>query len=212
MPVFNSQNSFYLDILEFATQQTALDLLDAGVDTNFINPILNLLNNAVNNGSSLDNLLEELDVYINGGSTGVGALKRYVTQVANDSLTQFNANYTQAVTQDLGFEFYKYTGTIITDTRPFCNDFVNKYYHKKEVEELGIAKNPLSGGSLTSVQLKGRITGTNSSNIFTRRGGWNCRHYFSPLSPRLVPKSVLKRNLDNGNWQPTELEIDRFLK
>jgi len=212
MPIFNSENSFYLDILEFATQQTAIDLLDAGVDTNFINPILTLLNNAVNNGSSLDNLLEELDVYITGGDEGVGALKRYVTQVSNDSLTQFNANYNQAVTQDLGFEFYKYTGTVITNTRPFCNDFVNKYYHKKEVEELGVAINPLTSGGLTSAQMKGRITGTNSSNIFTRRGGWNCRHYFSPLSTRQVPKATLRRNLDNGNWQPTEREIDLFLK
>jgi hypothetical protein len=212
MPIFNSENSFYLDILEFATQQTAVDLLDAGVDANFINPILNLLNNAVNNGSSLDNLLDELDVYINGGGTGVGALKKYITQVSNDSLTQFNANYNQAVTQDLGFEFYKYTGTVITNTRPFCSDFVNKYYHKKEVEELGLAINPITNTGLTSAQLKGRINGTNSSNIFTRRGGWNCRHYFSPLSVRQVPKKDLKRNLDNGNWQPTELEIDRFLK
>ncbi len=212
MPIFNSENSFYLDILEFATQQTAVDLLDAGVDANFINPILNLLNNAVNNGSSLDNLLDELDVYINGGGAGVGALKKYITQVSNDSLTQFNANYNQAVTQDLGFEFYKYTGTVITNTRPFCSDFVNKYYHKKEVEELGLAINPITNTGLTSAQLKGRINGTNSSNIFTRRGGWNCRHYFSPLSVRQVPKKDLKRNLDNGNWQPTELEIDRFLK
>ena len=212
MPVFNTENSFYLDILEFSTQQTALDLLDAGVDTNFLQPILNILNNAVNNGSSLDNLLDELNVYINGGGKGVGALKRYVTQVSNDSLTQFNANYSQAVTQDLGFQFYKYTGTIISDTRPFCSDFVNKYYHKKEVEKLGSAINPFTNSGLTSAQLKGRITGTNSSNIFTRRGGWNCRHYFSPLATRQVPKATLNRNINNGNWTPSKLEFDTFLK
>jgi len=108
MPIFNEQNSFYLDIFEFATQQTTLDLLDAGVDTNFIQPILTQLHNAVNTGANINDLLDELNTYITGGSEGAGALKRYVTQVSNDSLTQFNANYNQAITQDLGMEWYKY--------------------------------------------------------------------------------------------------------
>ena len=75
-----------------------------------------------------------------------------------------------------------------------------------------MAVNPLTNSRLTQPQLNGRIAGTNSSNIFTRRGGWNCRHYFSPLATRQVPKSTLLRNLDNGNWNPSEGQIDRFLK
>lgn len=212
MPVFNTNNSFYLDIIEFAKQKTALDLLDSGVDINFLQPILTMIQDSITVGANVNDLIDELNVYINGGETGVGALKRYVTQVSSDSINQFNANYNQAITQDLGFEFYKYLGTEIAGTRPFCSDFKGKYYHKKEVEQLGMKINPFTKNALTSAQLKGRIKGTNSSSIFTYKGGWNCRHTFSPLSVRQVPKKDLQRNLNNGNWKPTELEIDRFLK
>ena len=86
---------------------------------------------------------------------------------------------------------------------------MKKYYHKKEVELLGDGKE-INGVNLPPQELKGRIKGTNKSNIFINRGGWNCRHFFSPISVRYVPKEVLKRNLDNGNWTPTDREL-RFL-
>ena len=211
MPFFKNK-SFYDEILEFSKQKAILDLLGSGVDSNFLFPILEMLQSGVSSGSNISDLLDELKTYITGGDKGVGALTRYVTQVANDSLTQFNATYTEAITQDLGFEFYKYTGTIIDKTRPFCKDFIQKYYHKKEVEKLGDGINPLTNNSLTVIQLKGRINGTNKSNIITRRGGYNCRHYFSPLSTRQVPKKDLMRALKKGYWHPTEREIDLFLK
>lgn len=212
MPVFNSKNSFYQDILEFSKQKTALDLLDSGVDVNFLSPILTKIQDSITVGGNVNDLVSELEDYITGGDQGVGALKRYVSQVSSDSITQFNANYNQAVTSDLGFEFYKYTGTVIGNTRPFCDHFANKYLHKKEVEKLGQGTDPNTGKKLSKQDLKGRIKGTNSSSIFTYRGGWNCRHYFSPLPTRSVPKEILKKNLKNGNWKPTELELDRFLK
>jgi hypothetical protein len=212
MPFFNSSSPFYLSILDLAKQQTALNLLDSGVDANFLQPILSIIQDSISVGGNVNDLIDELNTYITGGDKGVGALKRYVTQVSNDSLTQFNANYNQAITSDLGFEFYKYTGTIIADSRPFCRDFVQKYYHKTEVEQLGMRINPFTSSSLTPPQLNGRIAGTNKSSIFTNRGGWQCRHYFSPLSTRQVPKATLMRNLNNGNWNPTEREIDLFLK
>jgi hypothetical protein len=211
MPEFPNK-TFYDEIFEFAIEQTSYELLDVGIDANIINPIASKLQSSVDTGANVFDLIEELDVFITGGDKGVGALKNYTTQVANDALTQFNANYVQAIALDLGFEFYKYTGTKIATTRDFCRDFSNKYYHKKEVEQFGIAKNPLTGFNLSSNQLKGRKKGTNKSNIFRRRGGWQCRHFFTPLSTRRVPKKDLKRALKNGYWNPTEREIDRFLK
>lgn len=203
MPKF-ANKSIYDDILEFSKQQAFLGLLDTGVDVNFFEPVLKQLNSSVFNGGNIDDLLDELKIYITGGTDGVGALQRYVTQVSNDSLSQFNATYNQTITQDLGYEFYVYTGTIIAGTRPFCNAFVNQYFHKKEVEKLGEGINPITNKSLTSEQFKGRAKGTNKSTIFTYRGGYNCRHFFSPISERFVPKSDLLRNINNGNWKPSE--------
>ncbi len=210
MPKF-ANKSIYDDILEFSKQQAFLGLLDTGVDVNFFEPVLKQLNSSVFNGGNIDDLLDELKIYITGGTDGVGALERYVKQVANDSLSQFNATYNQTITQDLGYEFYVYTGTIIAGTRPFCNAFVNQYFHKKEVEKLGEGINPLTNSSLTTEQFKGRAKGTNKSTIFTYRGGYNCRHFFSPISERFVPKSDLLRNINNGNWKPSERQ-KQFIK
>lgn len=212
MPVFNTKKSIYLDILSFAQQKTTIDLLDSGVDVNFVNIILDKIQNSVTIGGNVNDLVDELEEYITGGDEGVGALQRYVSQVSSDAINQFNANYNQAVTQDLGFEWYKYIGTVIDNTRPFCNDFHDKYYHKKEVEQMGEEINPFTGNKLSSAQMKGRIKGTDKSSIFTNRGGWNCRHTFSPLATRQVPRNVLERNLKNGNWKPTEAEKKKFLK
>jgi hypothetical protein len=211
MPDFQNK-TFYDEIYEFAIQQTSYELLDMGIDANIVNPIAAQLQSSVDTGANVFDLLDELEIFITGGDEGVGALKNFTTQVANDALTQFNANYVQAIALDLDFEFYKYTGSNITTTRDFCRDFSNKYYHKKEVEMLGIAKNPMTGLNLSGKQLKGRKKGTNKSNIFRRRGGWQCRHFFTPLSTRRVPQKDLKRALKEGYWQPTEREIDLFLK
>ncbi len=210
MPAFD-EKSLYDEILEFSKQNAALNLLESGVDANFFNIIMDTLSKAVGNGDNVHDLIDELEIYITGGDEGVGALQRYVTQVTNDSITQFNATYNQAITQDLGIQWYKYTGTRIAKTRPFCIHHMNKYYHKKEVELLGSGRE-LNGIPLSKNEKKGRIPGTNSSNIFINRGGYNCRHYFSALSTRFVPKKVLQRNVRNGNWNPTEREIDKFLK
>ena len=210
MPAFN-EKSLYRDILDFSKQNAALNLLESGVDANFFNIIMDTLSKAVGNGDNIHDLIDELEIYITGGTEGVGALQRYVTQVTNDSITQFNATYSQAITQDLGIEWYRYTGTMIAKTRPFCIHHMNKYYHKKEVELLGSGKE-LNGRPLSSAEKQGRISGTNSSNIFINRGGYNCRHYFSPLSTRFVPKNVLIRNINNGNWKPTSVAKSKFLK
>lgn len=211
MPEFKKKD-IYDEILNFAKQSTTLNLLDTGVDVNFLQPILDTLQSCIQIGGNIDDLIDELKIFITGGETGVGGLQRYVTQVTNDSITQFNATYNQTITQDLGIEFYKYVGTKIANTRPFCREFTGDYFHKKEVEKLGIGLDPLTGKSLASENLlEGRINGTNASNIFTNRGGWNCRHFFSPISPRFVPKKDLQRNFKNGNWKPTERE-KQFLK
>jgi len=211
MPDFQ-QKDIYNEILEFAKQGATLNLLESGVDVNFLQPILEMLNSRVFSGGNIDDLIDELQIFVTGGNDGVGGLQRYVTQVSNDSLTQFNATYNQTITEDLGIEFYQYTGTIIAGTRPFCNRFVRDYFHQIEVEQLGSGKDPQTGNSLSSEDLlSGRIKGTNKSNIFTNRGGWNCRHFFSPISPRFVPKIDLQRNFNNGNWKPTDRE-KQFLK
>lgn len=176
-------------IKETAKLQALTDLLDEGVDVNFINKIIEKLQINIANNSQLSDLIDELRLFVIGDAERLGTLKRYIKQVSTDSLSQFSANYQQVLTQNLGLEFYKYSGNTIEDTRPFCRQRVNKIFHKKEIEKWA------------GLTWQGKIKGTNSSNIFIYRGGWNCRHQLIGINTIFVPKTVIRRNIANGNYK-----------
>lgn len=198
MPEFNENKSVLKELLEFAKQSATVNLLESGVNANFTQPILEILNSAVINGGSVDDLVSELELFIVGDQATLGQLERYTSQISRDSLMQFSATYEEVLSDELGFEFYRYVGTRIRDTRPFCVKFLNDYFHKKEVEQLGRGINPITGKPLSSELKHGRIKGTNASNIFTNRGGWNCRHRFTAVNTQFVPETVIKRAKDKG--------------
>lgn len=203
MPEFNEAKPVLDALTEFSKQAALLNLTEAGVDTNFVQPMLEMLNSNVASGANINDLLDELKLFVVGSNTVDGKLTRYIKQVAHDSLIQFSATYAHEIALSTGMQFYRYVGTRIRDTRPFCVDFLNDYFHKKEVEDLGRGVNPQTGNKLTSDQKKGRIAGTNSSNIFTNRGGWNCRHQFTAVNTQFVPKPVIVRNIAKGNYVPS---------
>lgn len=210
------ENSKYIELLEFSKGETLLALIEEGIDVNFIGVIIDRLNIAVSGQYSLEDLIQELDQLIQG-TTAItsnkritkGLLERYTSQVTTDALNQYTATYTDLLSQDLKFQFYYYFGTKVKDTREFCLKYANKYYHRKEIEGLGLKspEDPFTHKKLITLNpdlLNGRIPNTNPSNIFTRRGGYRCGHQWNPVSVRNVPKSTLIRNLENGNWKPSE--------
>lgn len=199
MPDFDESKKIFAEIVDLSKVAAIENLLESGVDANFIEPMIERLKVGVMSGSNVSDLIEELRLFIKGNNEVLGTLTRYVTQVSHDSLIQFNRVYHNAIAEATGFEFFRYVGTRIRDTRPFCIEFLNDYFHKKEVEQLGRGINPQTGQPLTQEQLQGRIRGTNASNIFTNAGGWNCRHEFTAINTQFVLKDVLKRNVRKGN-------------
>ena len=206
MPEFNTTKNVLTELLEFSKQTAALNLLESGIDTNFVQPILEILNSNVITGANVDDVLDELALFIKGTPEIPGRLERYVGQISRDSLMQFSATYDNVLADELDFQFFRYVGTRIRDTRPFCTTFLGEYFHSKEICELGDGINPLTGNLLSPDLLQGRIKGTTCSNIFTNRGGWNCRHRFTAINTQFVPIDVLQRNIDKGNYTPSERE------
>jgi len=50
----------------------------------------------------------------------------------------------------------------------------------------------------------GMIPGTDASNIFIRRGGYNCKHQIRPVNERQVPTDILakiKTSLEYIAWK-----------
>ena len=185
----NPNSQVLKEVFNSSINLTRNSLLEAGINQNVINPMIDILNNGITTGSNIDEMEETLRTLIVGDQQRLGGLERYTTQISRDALNQFSGNYNQAISANLNMEWYFYSGTIIEDSRSYCIERAGKYFHKKEVEEV-------------PQQWSGRIPGTNSANIFTNRGGYNCRHIYLPVLIDVVPRDVIERNIRNGNYSP----------
>jgi hypothetical protein len=172
-------------------------LTEAGMNTNLINPVREMINTYVTTGGSYSQLSKELNNYINGTPTIDGALVKYTKQIATDSINQYTATVNQVVSADLGWEWFRYVGSNIKTTRTFCKALTQKqYYHRSELPKI------IKGNFAEFKEMKGQIydkTGlpqgmiedTNVSNFQTYRGGYNCGHQSYPIPTYLVPKNII---------------------
>ncbi len=94
-------------------------------------------------------------------------MRRYATQMAQDSLMQFDAAINTSMGRDAGIDTWKYYGDLINDSRQFCRDHVGKVYTTAEIDEIW----------------QGSWAGKSSSDGLIARGGYNCRHHFRPYIP-----------------------------
>ena len=207
---FDPNRELYKEVIKSSINATRASLLDSGVAENVINPIVNIVDNSVTSGATFSDMVDELRVIIKGDKERLGQLMRYSKQITQDALNQFNAGYNETIAKDLDLEWFFYSGGKRRTSRPFCKKYAGRYFHKKEVEDFGRRKDldgsNLCGGSSKTDLCQGRIKGTNSSNIWRYRAGFNCKHLYKPTLIDSVPKSVVKRNLEKGYINESDLE------
>ena len=92
-------------------------------------------------------------------------MRRYATQIAQDSLMQFDASINIAVAKATGITKFKYYGSLINDSREFCRKHVGKTYTEEEIKEIW------------SADFQGKSPG----DPLIVRGGYNCRHHWLPI-------------------------------
>ncbi|MES2731716.1 MAG: hypothetical protein V4714_08205 [Bacteroidota bacterium] len=177
---FNPAKAAYAAIRQSNIETTVTSLLGSGVDANFKDPIVKLLKQNIAGNSDSRALQELMRNEILGTPTTSPVLTRYVKQVSNDSLYQYESNYLQAVSNDLELAHYFYQGTVIGDSRDFCAQRTGKYYTDEQVKSWG------------NLHWAGQIKGTNSSNILTNRGGHFCKHLIIPVSKALYDLQAKK--------------------
>lgn len=187
-------NLDFADAVWEVSKKNSVQTLVNAVDSEFISAAKGTLENAISTGASWKDTVKNLKTITVGNSEVEGKLYRYAKQTASDAFSISDRTYTNAVSDNLGLEFYLYAGDKIAATRPFCDERVGKYFHKKEIE------------AMASKDWDGKIRGTDSKTIFVLAGGWSCKHSWLPVSAIVVPKDVLKRNIANGNYKPSEKE------
>ena len=168
---FKPKTELYKAILNANIETTKNALLGGGIRDNFGTAIQEVLKDNISGVSSRAKLNETLRKFIEGTDTEKPFLERYIKQTTNDSVMTFNADYIQTIADDLDVEYYSYSGTLIADSRPFCQARAGRYFTTQEVKNWASLKG-----------WQGRMAGTNSSTIFIYRGGYNCRHQLWPVS------------------------------
>jgi len=173
------------------------------VTTYLYNPIKSLLTDSIIAGDSYVKTVKAIKQVVQGGTiknkTLEGKLYRYAKQIAYDTFAVADRGYTNNISLDLDIEWYVYRGGLIEDSRAFCIARNDKYFHREEVKAWGKLGN-----------WDGKIPATDEKTIFVYAGGYRCNHSILPTSIALVPKDVLRRNIDNGNYKPNEKEKEIF--
>lgn len=169
-------------IVRAKKNEAILSLLNS-TDQYLTNPMRQALSNSVLAGGSRSDLLATFRELIEGDPEKVGRLERATRQVVSDTFALSDRAVTNEVAEQLGFEYYLYTGGLLKTTRPFCKSRNGKFFKKSEVE---------SWGALGDWD--GKMEGTNEKTIFQTAGGYNCQHSILPVSEAVVPKEVIERN------------------
>jgi hypothetical protein len=188
------------------SQKSAFELLaGAQAEQNFIAPIKSQLEQAVASGASYKDTITNIRETVEGTEDADGRLLKYSKQVTWDAFAVSDRAYTNAIAEDLDVEWYSYLGGVVEDSRCFCEERDGGYYHYKEIEawgrgeDLGICEDDQGGW-------QGQMPGTNENTIFIVAGGYNCKHSIIPVSLISVPMDDIQRNIDNGNFVPSEFE------
>lgn len=95
-------------------------------------------------------------------------LRRYASQIAHDSVMQFHGQFTVAKAKEAGLTHYRYTGTLVRDSRPFCQSMLNRVLTEQEIRDIW-----------NNQGWAGKSTG----DPFIVRGGYRCRHTWIPTDP-----------------------------
>lgn len=209
--------TFLKEVKNQAIQDTVKALTASGIGSSIADQVTAILRTNITTGGSYAKLTEQLRESLLTASTD-GLLQRYTKQITTDAINQYSAQYTQAVSSDLGFEWFAYQGTDIKTTRPFCDactDF--RYFHVSRIPSMLKAEGLYytdENGDRQKVQIykrtglpHGLIEGTNAANFQINRGGYNCGHQVRPVPERNVPLAIRDETFASDyykNWKAAQ--------
>lgn len=191
-------NEFHTKIVSEAQKAAVESLTGEQVAGQVLSPLRDILLQNVTTGGKLSELVKELRYFAEGTEQFDGKLLKYVKSIARDAFATADRAYTEAVTSDYGFKYYKYKGGLIKDSRCFCTERVNGVFHIEEIREWG-ANPDLWNCGTKKIKGGGRRQGTNTSTIFSYLGGYNCIHSLIPVSTVDVPADVKARTAKYEN-------------
>lgn len=156
-------------------------LANEGLEVALRQPILSILNQNINTSAAYVDLLDEIKDFVLGTPELQGKLQRYASQITTDALFNYSRALQESISSIAGLEFVIYSGGVTADTREFCLERSEQYFHKREVE------------AWADLDWAGKRAGTTASTIFIYAGGYRCAHQIIYVSEVVVPAGVKER-------------------
>jgi hypothetical protein len=183
---FNPNRNFFKSLQDRTIQNIEGTLLEDGLTAQIKNPLVEILNQNINSGGLFSGFLEQVQNFVKGNEEIEGRILSYSRTYLRDTMFNYSRTFQQAITADLGLEFYVYSGGTMDTTRDFCKERHGKFFHHDEVIKWA------------KLSWQGKRQGTTGSSIFSFCGGYNCTHSLIPVDSSIVPESVLKRAKNEG--------------
>ena len=125
----------------------------------------NVYQNAIA-GKPFDEMVKDISGLVTGDVDRRGrSMAGYASQIAHDSVMQFDGQFTVFKAKEAGLNKYKYTGTLVRDSRPHCRKHIGKTYTEEELRRIW----------------QGSWAGKAEGDPFIVRGGYRCRHTWLPV-------------------------------
>lgn len=117
-------------------------------------------------GTPVDELTMDVRQMLVGGTDKAGRpMVNHAKTIATTGYREADSTILQAKAKEFDIKKFKYAGSLIKDSRKWCQDHVDKIYTLEEIQEW-----------------EGRSwKGKKSGDPFVTRGGWNCRHKWLPV-------------------------------
>lgn len=163
-------------------------MVTSGLNYNFIQPVTNMINQAITYGSGISELRQSLSDYVVGNEQHVGKLRSYLTVTARDTVTQMQGAQHQAVALAYKMPFIRYVGGELKDSRGQCVRWLGmRVIAVAELpDEIKLAnknqKNRVEKPK--GHKWSGMIDGTTPENFLINRGGWGCLQQAIPVRNR----------------------------
>ena len=165
-------------------------LTESGITENVIKPIQDILRQNITGGGTITKFVGQMREFITNTDAGDGRLLKYSKQIVTDSINQYNRQYGQIVSDDLGWNWFEYSGSLIKTSREFCVHMVKKrYVHRSEFTT--VLKGDIDGKKIAVYDKTGLpyglIAGTDQYNFPVYAGGYRCGHLVRPVPDVVVP-------------------------
>jgi hypothetical protein len=171
--------SFLNPFKRYAVNNVIAAMEGQGLNNDLINPLKGELLIAVNQGSSLTDVVTSIAGQLTTSEARQGVLKRISLQASRDALLQYDGIVNEAVRKSYKLDALLYVGSIIKDSRPQCERWVNETKNGK----LGLIlfEDLQSEIDWADNNGTGMIPDTTPENFCQNRGGFNCRHIAYPV-------------------------------